>query len=176
MVRKELWEEIKKDPKKHKRYLSYRKAYRQRLKQDPVRYKHNLEMHRKHEKNRRLRNLENERELARKRYHSMSKDKKQKVFENNKFNRIKLRKEVIESWGNRCQKCGYTEHPEILQFDHKIPLYRGTNGIKKVVGTKMLKEVREHPERFEMLCPNCHRIKTHKEITELWEKKKNGLI
>jgi len=167
MVRKEKLIEIKKDPIKLRKHREGSKRYKEKLKKDPIRYKHFLEMHKKHEKNRRLRNIEKERELARKRYYYMSKEKKQKIFEQNKLKRILNRKNLIKQWGNKCQKCGYSEHPEILQFDHIVPLYRGTNRIKKIVGDKMIKEVKEHPERFDLLCPNCHILKTHKEVQEL---------
>ena len=97
---------------------------------------------------------------------------KLKLIEKARYNRIKRRLNLIEKWGNKCQKCGFSKYPEILEFDHIIPLHRKTNGIKKLVSDHMLIEVINYPERFELLCANCHRLKTIRETKELWEKKR----
>ena len=148
MVRKEEWSEIKKDPEKYKRYISYRKKYRQKLKQDPIRHAHWKELHRLE----RLRNYHKPKEkINQKRkewYGKLSPKEKEEIFKLRKKQRIERRKRVLEQWGNKCQKCEYSEHPEILEFDHKTPLYRKHNNIKKVVSDHMLKEIKDYPERL----------------------------
>ncbi len=102
---------------------------------------------------------------------SLSSGQKKLLIQQRKEYRIKKRQIIIKSWGNKCQNCGYSDYPEILQFDHKIALYRRTNNIKKKVSDHMLSDVIKHPELFQLLCPNCHILKTRREITELWKNK-----
>jgi 5-methylcytosine-specific restriction endonuclease McrA len=58
-------------------------------------------------------------------------------------------------FGNRCAFCGYDEHPEILQFDHVIPLKRCK---RRFVDTAI--GVLGNPGNRQLLCPRCHAIKT----------------
>lgn len=51
-------------------------------------------------------------------------------------------------YGEVCNKCGYTEHPEILEVHH-IDGDRDNNIL----------------ENLEVLCPNCHKIKHYIEQT-----------
>ena len=60
----------------------------------------------------------------------------------------KLRKEVLHRDGNRCVKCGSTEH---LEVDHILNVARG--------GT-------HHLDNLQTLCAACHREKTRHEISK----------
>lgn len=55
---------------------------------------------------------------------------------------------VLEQWGGACRRCGYSRCNRALQFHHKDPSQKA--------GRVTVREAREHPERFELLCANCH--------------------
>ena len=67
---------------------------------------------------------------------------------------IRLRRELVDQFGGACQECGYNRCYRALQFHHIDPStkaeWSGTTG--KVSPA----EVAAHPERFELLCANCH--------------------
>ena len=169
MVRKEELIEIKKDPIRYRKHRERAKKYWKKLKKDPIRHKHWKEVHRIEHKKYYKNHKDNINKLAKEKYLRLTQKEKIQLIESTKERRILRRKKFIKQWGSKCQKCGYLKYPEILQFDHKIPLYRKTNNIKKVVSGHMLKEVRDYPDKFELLCPNCHTLKTRKEIVELWK-------
>ena len=84
-----------------------------------------------------------------------------------KITTIKRRKKVFEKFNNCCKICGekpdWTLKKINLQFHHLY--YEGgrTEYIKEIdgprnVSTRLLKEVEEYPERFELLCFECHKI------------------
>ena len=60
---------------------------------------------------------------------------------------------LLTEWGNACQRCGYNRCARALQFHHKDPSDKLTDGSR---GNASLKAVKAHPERFELLCANCH--------------------
>jgi hypothetical protein len=67
--------------------------------------------------------------------------------------RLEQRRELVALFGGACQICGYAKCLRALQFHHVDPTYkkewlRGT--------TTSVKEVAAHPERFRLLCANCH--------------------
>ena len=172
MVCKARLIQLKNDPVKYAAHLRYAKRYQEKRDSDPVRHAHYLKTHSKHHRAYYKKHKKKLSKMAKEKYNSFSEEKKRCICQRNKEARIRRRKLLIVKWGNRCQKCGYSDHPEILQFDHIRPLYRGTNGLKKVVSDHMLKEVMTSPKLFELLCPNCHILKTRNEITQLWQKKK----
>src|SRR3972149_4308905 len=124
MPRKEYMEKIKDDPEKLAKIIQGRKDYRQRLKNDPVRYEHYKEKHREHGKKRYVKHKDRIREEEKVRRQALNPEKKKEIAIKTKQNRIDRRKNIIIEWGSSCQRCGYSEHPEILEFDHKEPLYR----------------------------------------------------
>lgn len=79
-----------------------------------------------------------------------------------------------EKLGGKCYFCGYREHPEIFEFDHKKRLAKSKRGrnrshLDRVHGAML------SPDRFNMLCPNCHAIKTSMEKqAQGWSKSKDG--
>lgn len=64
-------------------------------------------------------------------------------------------------FGGVCSKCGYSRCPDALHFHHTDRSekyewnYRGHGGAS-------IKEIKAHPERFMLLCANCH-IELHAE-------------
>src|SRR5438034_3477289 len=65
----------------------------------------------------------------------------------------KARVELIAAFGGACQRCGYSKCTRAMHFHHV------DNASKKEYGNTgraELIEVQEHPERFLLLCANCH--------------------
>lgn len=68
--------------------------------------------------------------------------------------RIALRVRLIAQFGGSCQRCGYEQCRAALHFHHVDSSEKGEWGSKK--GSAEITEVAKHPERFELVCANCH--------------------
>lgn len=75
----------------------------------------------------------------------------------------KKRRELVASFGGQCSRCGYSRCVRALQFHHEDAsekkLWSGKHGRASVA------EISAHPDRFRLLCANCH-IEEHEEINE----------
>ena len=60
-----------------------------------------------------------------------------------------LRIAIKKRFGGKCNRCGYKKKLGVLHFHHVV---------KRVTrpGSVRIKELKEHPERFELICANCH--------------------
>ena len=67
-----------------------------------------------------------------------------------------------------CAECGYKKHPAALHFNHIDPTKK-TGNVSKM---KTWKKVKEEMRKCEVLCANCHAIKTVNEKHHL--NKDNG--
>lgn len=65
-------------------------------------------------------------------------------------------------FGNRCAMCGYSERVDALEFDHVVPPVK--TGRSRVSSDRNVAAL-VFPEKFMLLCPNCHAIKT-----KLWQR------
>lgn len=66
-----------------------------------------------------------------------------------------------------CKDCGYAEHPHALDFDH-LPgteklLTIGSGDSTTAPWDKVLAEI----EKCEVVCANCHRIRTYERRREV---------
>lgn len=63
------------------------------------------------------------------------------------------RRELKLKFGGKCNKCGYCRCFSALHFHH-------TDSSEKYEWSKKggasIREIKAHPERFELLCANCH--------------------
>lgn len=70
-----------------------------------------------------------------------------------------VRFKALTLLGRACAQCGWDEDMELIEIDHKIALFQ--RGLKRPVsGTTSVSEALRNPEGFQLLCPNCHAIKT----------------
>ena len=60
-----------------------------------------------------------------------------------------FREELRMQFGGKCQICGFSECINCLHFHH-------IDSTEKHKWKNVLFEVQKHPERFRLLCPNCH--------------------
>lgn len=73
------------------------------------------------------------------------------------LNRIKIE--------NGCVDCGYNDHSEALEFDH-IPGCEKVANISAMLGWGspqdglVMQRIRAEIEKCEVVCANCHRIRT----------------
>lgn len=58
-----------------------------------------------------------------------------------------------------CADCGYADHPAALEFDHLPGMVKSFN-IGEKVGTYSLSRIMEELEKCEVVCANCHAIRT----------------
>jgi len=74
------------------------------------------------------------------------------------------KKLAIEHLGGKCAHCGNDDY-RVLEFDHIVPL--AETGEKRERGNQIagiiLAEPAPHP-RFQLLCANCHKIKTYSDL------------
>lgn len=78
---------------------------------------------------------------------------------------------AIRKIGGRCQKCGYADDIRALQFDHRTPLLRRINGLSNRLygGDTSVREIlrmSRPTEKYQLLCANCHAIKSYEEKTK----------
>lgn len=64
------------------------------------------------------------------------------------------KRSLVDQFGGKCQQCGYHRCMRALQFHH-------ADGSEKQdwsgkTGRASTKEIKAHPERFILLCSNCH--------------------
>ena len=79
--------------------------------------------------------------------------------------RAKLRRQAIAAMGGCCEECGFADQ-RALQFDHRTPIRRGRNGLHKSAHTsdKVHRAImRGQRENLQLLCANCHQIKTRRD-------------
>ena len=83
---------------------------------------------------------------------------KMSIQAKNKANK-KFRKFLIENQNFTCEHCGLKRDNDYSFFDidHKKPLKRGKNNL-----TRNCIYRQKDMENLQVLCPNCHRIKTIK--------------
>jgi len=60
------------------------------------------------------------------------------------------RNELRARWGGACQICGYSRCLSALQFHHVDRTHKEGRGGAKIG------EIKRHPERFILVCSNCH--------------------
>jgi len=68
--------------------------------------------------------------------------------------RTKRKKEIIDSFGNKCHDCGGTFHPAIYQFHHLDSSKKDVN-ITKLLHSKQ-EILQKELDKCIMLCANCH--------------------
>lgn len=66
---------------------------------------------------------------------------------------------LVTEFGNKCQDCGFTGPPFMFDFDHRNPEEK-----ERLVGHfRSLEKMRKEAEKCDLVCANCHRLRTHKQ-------------
>jgi 5-methylcytosine-specific restriction endonuclease McrA len=92
-------------------------------------------------------------------YYSKNKEKQKKQIHEAKKKRIKLNRERMLAYlkQNSCVKCGF-DHPAALDFDHLRDKRRNVSNL--LCEGFSWKRIEEEIKNCQVLCANCHRIKT----------------
>lgn len=72
---------------------------------------------------------------------------------------------ALSNFGCKCLRCGYKENKSALEFDHKKAFCRP----KKA---QALGDALKRPHLIQLLCSNCHRLKTLEDFAELRRRRK----
>lgn len=107
-----------------------------------------------------FKNNEDERKWRKKWWKSLSPERKREKLDKAN-NRAKLVREFISNYkiNKGCVDCGYNKHPSALDFDH-------VEGVKdlNVCFSKSITQAKREIEKCEVVCANCHRIRTYNRI------------
>jgi hypothetical protein len=60
-----------------------------------------------------------------------------------------------------CNDCGYRDHPEALELDH-LPGSKKMKAISAMVGSASKVRLEAELAKCEVVCANCHRVRTSK--------------
>jgi len=81
------------------------------------------------------------------------------------IHRAKVRRQAIAIMGGCCQRCGFNDD-RALHFDHVKPARRGLSGRNRSGQTGITIHraiVNGMREGYQLLCANCHAIKTRED-------------
>lgn len=81
-----------------------------------------------------------------------------KAAEQRRARYVRMRIEALALFGSACKECGYAD-ARALQFDH----ISGGGGVERAKSSSetMLRRIMSEPKRFQLLCANCHHIKSY---------------
>jgi len=71
-----------------------------------------------------------------------------------------IRQKAIQALGGACILCGYTD-VRALEIDHIIPMRNAKRRMNQV--SLFLAVIRGETDNLQLLCANCHAIKTYDE-------------
>ena len=94
-------------------------------------------------------------------------ESKNKYLQMGRDRRANLKAKAISVLGCKCNHCGISDE-RVLQFDHvnddgasdRSDYGKGTE--------RTYRMVIEHPSRFQLLCANCHMIKSYDMFRKRW--------
>ena len=87
---------------------------------------------------------------------------------------INFRQKVLRRYKllKGCVYCGYKKHFSALDFDHINRITKIKSISRLVTDTVSFKRIKDEVRKCEVLCSNCHRIKTYE--TKDWQNKANS--
>ena len=83
-------------------------------------------------------------------------DRRQYLIEAVRKRRKKVRQMAVAYKGSRCERCGYDDCIEALDFHHKDPSQKNF-GISSKGYTRSWSKIRSELNKCVILCANCHR-------------------
>ena len=95
-------------------------------------------------------------------------DRRQYLIAAVRKRRKKIRKMALEYKGDKCERCGYTQCMEALEFHHTISSEKDFSVSSKGY-TRSWKRVKEELDKCILLCANCHR-EIHAQVSSSCEK------
>lgn len=83
----------------------------------------------------------------------------------NKGRRLRNKQKLVELFGGLCMDCKQAWPPFVMEFDHRDPALKAFN----LGGTSMQfswDRLVEEAKKCDLVCSNCHRVRTHKQRCE----------
>lgn len=74
--------------------------------------------------------------------------------------RRSLKAQLVSEAGGQCIDCGYEGPPFMFDFDHRDPTLKSF-GLSDDGHTKGINNLREEARKCDLVCANCHRMRTH---------------
>ena len=71
-----------------------------------------------------------------------------------------IRQKAIQALGGACVLCGYAD-VRVLEIDHIVTIRKSGHSINQV--SLFLAVIRGETDNLQLLCANCHAIKTYEE-------------
>jgi DNA-binding protein Fis len=85
--------------------------------------------------------------------------------------RKKLKKDLVEYKGDKCERCGYNKCVAAMDFHHKDPSQKDF-ALSKNGHTRSWKSLTTEADKCELVCSNCHR-EIHEELNGYKDKRQN---
>lgn len=90
-------------------------------------------------------------------------------LEGNRLRRQRQRQVILERVNlikieRGCADCGYNEHACALDFDH-LPEFDKVSNVSSLIRTCGWKRVEEEIAKCEVVCANCHRVRTAERLS-----------
>ena len=104
------------------------------------------------------------REISRAYYKKNSERMKKQIYATSKRNRNILREEVNEIKSQPCMDCGVSYPPYVMDFDHRAGVDK-EGLVSRLVGQGSRNRVYKEIEKCDVVCSNCHRIRTYNRLT-----------
>lgn len=79
-----------------------------------------------------------------------------------KKRRRKTKEILVKEAGSKCVDCGYVGPPFMFDFDHREP-DKKSFGLSHNGRTYALDTLRKEASKCDLVCANCHRMRTHKQ-------------
>lgn len=76
--------------------------------------------------------------------------------------RRRRKEKLVVSFGGRCHDCGVAYPPFMFDFDHRDPKRKSFN-IGNNGSTLSWAKTIEEAAKCDMVCANCHRVRTHRQ-------------
>lgn len=103
---------------------------------------------------------EAKRTYDRARYHANLEETKAKQ----RAYRQSIKRAVFSLLGDTCARCGYADL-RALQLDHIVPMWKTGGRDRSADSLREWRRALIEPDVFQILCANCHMIKTFTEDT-----------
>lgn len=95
------------------------------------------------------------------------------TMQRNKLQHERQRLAILELKKGPCHDCGETFPPYIMEFDHRDPSTKKFN--MSAYGTRSAKTVRAEIEKCDLVCANCHKLRTFERCQIGAEKKERDM-
>ena len=103
-------------------------------------------------------NIEDSRAAIRRHYYA----NKEKYLEKNRMRRQVIRQYVNDiKASSPCKDCGVSYPYYVMDFDH---IGEKSNIVSQLVKTNNLSALKQEVEKCELVCSNCHRVRTFKRL------------